>query len=362
MKDTKFNRRDFLKYSALMAGCLTIPHKGLSLIEPVSPYPEGARLGRICQGDIGAPTEIKAEPDIAAPTIGMIMRDEVVQIKQEVIAKNLDLLRFRQRWSETEQGYIYSDYIHPVKYILNQPLSELPLDDKGMPGMWVQISVPVAGFEITQYPAASWWIREYAEPKLYYGQNYWAFDIRQKDGRTQYLLTQKYGALPDKFWTDAAFCRPISPEELTPISPEVTNKKMVIRLNHQNLSCYEDGREVFYTEISGGLKRADGTWRTPLGQHLIWRKMVSLHMSAGGMSSFDAPGVSWTTLFDSDGAAIHYAYWHNSFGSPYSHGCINCTLEDSHWLWRWTNPAVAYYPGELTVSGGANSTLVEVVD
>ena len=361
MEQHKFNRRDFLKYTGMLAGAMMLPRNTRLLPQANSPYPAGARLGRICQGDIGAPTEIKGEPNMASPTVGMIMRDEVVQLKQEVIATEVDLLRFRQRWTETDQGFIYSDYIHPVKYILNEPLVQLPTAENGQPGLWVQMSVPVTDFELTQYPAASYWIREYAVPKLYYGQNFWAIDLRQKDGRTQYLLTQKYGALPDKFWVDAVYCRPISAEELTPLSPDVRDKKMIIRMHDQSLSCYENGKEIFYTEISGGLQRADGTWLTPMGQHLVWRKMVSLHMSAGGMSAFDAPGISWTTLFDSNGAAIHYAYWHNSFGSPYSHGCINCTLEDAHWLWRWCSPPVDYYPGEFTVATGANSTLIEVV-
>ena len=66
-------------------------------------------------------------------------------------------------------------------------------------------------------------IREYAVPKLYYGQNFRAIDLRQKDGRTQYLLTQKYGALPDNS-AGRGLLPAILREELTLLSPDARQK------------------------------------------------------------------------------------------------------------------------------------------
>lgn len=55
------------------------------------------------------------------------------------------------------------------------------------------------------------------------------------------------------------------------------------------------------------------------------------------------------------GAAIHSTYWHNDFGRPRSHGCLNCPPEAASWLFRWTMPHVDYIPGSATVAwpGGA---------
>ena len=43
-------------------------------------------------------------------------------------------------------------------------------------------------------------------------------------------------------------------------------------------------------------------------------------------------------------------------------GCVNCLPEDAKWIWRWTNPSVGYYPGELTVTNASNSTYVQVIE
>ncbi len=55
----------------------------------------------------------------------------------------MDYSDFNQRWVETDKGYIYGANVQPVKNILNQPLSQLPTYG-GSPGMWVEITVPLA--------------------------------------------------------------------------------------------------------------------------------------------------------------------------------------------------------------------------
>ena len=41
------------------------------------------------------------------------------------------------------------------------------------------------------------------------------------------------------------------------------------------------------------------------------------------------------------GVAFHGTYWHNDFGRPKSHGCINMHSQEAKWLYRWTLPVVA---------------------
>jgi len=137
-------------------------------------------------------------------------------------------------------------------------------------------------------------------------------------------------------------------------------------VTRQSLSCLEGGIEVFYCRISSGVRlNSDDTakeWATPLGPFRIWRKVISLHMSGGTTGGgYDLPGIAFTTLFSGTGVAIHSTFWHNNFGEPMSHGCLNARPEDAKWVFRWTNPVVAYDPGDVTI-GMPGGTIVEVVE
>jgi lipoprotein-anchoring transpeptidase ErfK/SrfK len=61
--------------------------------------------------------------------------------------------------------------------------------------------------------------------------------------------------------------------------------------------------------------------------------------------------VPWVSYFTSNGVAFHGTYWHNAFGVPHSHGCINMTPQAAKWVYRWTTPFVPpdqYYYGDGT--------------
>lgn len=358
--DKKISRREFLKFSSLMAGGFLLPKWTSNLIPLSSVETLPMKLGRICAGDEGAQFDLKSEPNWGAPSKGIVWRDDVVEWKAEVVTNKVDYNRYNQKWIETPNGYLYGAYVQPVKSIINIPLSELPTTQDGKKGMWVEITSPVVDIVPATTPS-SYWIREVLKPRVYYSQVFWAYDVRQQGGKTEYRLMEKFGADPDSYWVDGTTCRPITSDDVTPINPEVSDKHIEVDLNYQTLSCFEGNREVYFCEISsGGI--VNGEWITPRGLHTIWRKMISTHMSAGGLWGFDAPGIAWTTLFDPHGAAIHSAYWHNNFGTALSHGCINCRPDDAKWIWRWTLPEVSYYPGELTVQGLKSSTKVNVFD
>jgi lipoprotein-anchoring transpeptidase ErfK/SrfK len=35
------------------------------------------------------------------------------------------------------------------------------------------------------------------------------------------------------------------------------------------------------------------------------------------------------------GYGLHGTYWHNNFGSPMSHGCVNLSVSDAAWFYDW---------------------------
>lgn len=371
----RFTRREFFKRSALAFGGLAIsgrkPAKFISRMgvlqegEPLTPdFPVNVPLGRMCVGEPGTRVDILSEPFTNAPKVGSAWYDDVFEWKQEVIAKQIDNLRINQRWVETPDGYIYADYLQKVMYIPQEPLTQLPVSAAGERGMWVEVVAPYAGM-IFDSPPSQFWIREAVRPRIYYSQVFWAFDVRYDPvtGKTQYCLRQLFGAHNDTYWVEADVCRQITPEEIAPIHPDVTDKYVVVNLNYQTLTCFEGDREVYFATVTtGGYDYENEKWLTPPGVHTIWRKLISTHMSAGGaVGNYDIAGVGWTTLFDNNGAAIHSTFWHNYYGTTRSHGCVNARPEDAKWVWRWTNPAVPYYPGELTIQGLNQSTKVDVV-
>jgi len=114
----------------------------------------------------------------------------------------------------------------------------------------------------------------------------------------------------------------------------ITPKKIIIDKAQQKLSAYE-GTELFMeTAISTGLELSP----TPEGTFTIFKKTPSRYMQGplpGFSDVYDLPGVPWNLYFTHDGAVIHGAYWHDSFGAPYSHGCVNLSPQDAEQLYNW---------------------------
>jgi hypothetical protein len=233
------SRRDFLKLSGYVAGAALLPNLKPAVRQLNQDYPIGKKLGRVCVGEYRSWIDLKSEPNMNALAVARAWRDDVFEIKREVVANVLDFNRYNQRWYETPNGYIYAPFVQPVKHIENVPLSSLPLDQEGKPGLWVEITQPVVNMELTKSASnASSWIRDsQGLAKLYYSQVFWVFDVRQANGRTEYLLGEKYGALPDYYWVDAAACRPVKVEEVSPIHPDVGDKRILVNLQTQTLSC-----------------------------------------------------------------------------------------------------------------------------
>lgn len=357
------SRRDFLKLSVFgLGGLVSIPWlRVLTLPE----FPQSKRLGRVSVGKI----ELKAQPNPDSQTVGVLYEDAVIPWLREVVGKNL--YRTNQRWVETSDGYLWSPYIQPVQNLPNQPVQSLSETSLG-PGMWVEVSVPYVDLLLENPPPRSPALIDRAElnlpPRLYYSQIVWVDQIKADErGSILYRVNEKYGTYGDILWGAAEAFRPLTPEELAPISPDVEEKRVVVDVTYQTLSCYEGKTEVFYARISSGAKwdawgNQVDVWATPIGRFPIWRKLISLHMSGGTTGGgWDLPGVGWVSLFVGSGVAIHSTFWHNNFGEPMSRGCVNARPEDSKWVFRWSMPKVSYDPGDQSVSMPGGTT-VEVLE
>ena len=357
----KLSRRDFLKLAGLGAGTLALrPFQPT----PQTDFPQGDPLGRVTVGKV----DVFSRPDAGSQILGALYEDNVVPWIKEVVGPMPG--RINQRWVETPYGYVWGGQLQPVRNLPNVPVASLPATSLGS-GMWVEVTVPYVDLILDNPPARAPWLQYRASiglpARFFYSQIVWADQIRVNEaGQAQYRLNERYGS-GDVFWAPAEAFRPLTAEEMAPISPEVEDKQIKVNIWKQTIACYEGDTEVHFARISSGAlydlqgSRVDA-WATPLGEHPIWRKAVSLPLSGGSASSgWSLPAVGWVSLFVSTGVAIHSTFWHNNYGEPSSRGCVNASPEDSKWVFRWTLPQVAHDPGDVTVEwpGGTKVTVVE---
>ena len=116
-----------------------------------------------------------------------------------------------------------------------------------------------------------------------------------------------------------------------------------ISILRQSLVAYEGTRPLYATLVStgaGGLGDPEETHSTVQGQFLIHTKHFTATMSGDEVGDeFELRDVPFVQYF-TEGYALHAAYWHDSFGRPRSHGCINLSPLDANWLFHWTDPPV----------------------
>ena len=353
------SRRDVIKVGMIGIGSSTL----LPLLSKshLPTFPDSSTLGRISAPKVNFYTR----PDATSPPIGTLDGDKVFPWLREV--RGYHPYRISQRFVEAPEGFIWSGNVQQVENHPNEVTEQLPSTSQG-DGMWVEVTVPFVDLILDNPPARSPWLKENPTPRLYYSQILWVDAIVQDSvsGILFYRVNERFG-YGDIFLAEATAFRPLSPSDLEPIHPEIEDKRIVVDVTRQSLSCFEGSREVHYCRVSTGAKfdisgNPVDEWATPLGPHPIWRKVISLHMSGGTTGGgYDLPGIGWTTLFVGNGVAIHATFWHNNFGVPMSHGCVNTQPEDAQWIFRWTTPYVNYDPGDITISmpGGTRVEIVE---
>lgn len=121
--------------------------------------------------------------------------------------------------------------------------------------------------------------------------------------------------------------------EIRPFGVSNTDRWIDINLSTQVLKAYEGDQLVFSTLISSGTSEH----RTVTGQFRIWLRFQSQTMDGTRLGyDYYLENVPYVMYFFED-YAIHGAYWHNNFGQPMSHGCVNMDTEDANWLYNWAS-------------------------
>lgn len=121
-------------------------------------------------------------------------------------------------------------------------------------------------------------------------------------------------------------------------------KRIEVDLTNQKVYAFEGSIRVYEFTVS------TGKWgRTPTGEFTIWAKVKSQLMSGGSKelhTYYYLPNVPWVMFFYNDsiakmrGFSFHGTYWHDNFGHPMSHGCVNMRTEEAKMLYDWATPVV----------------------
>ncbi len=128
----------------------------------------------------------------------------------------------------------------------------------------------------------------------------------------------------------------IGDEVITKDTPP-TRKRIVVKLSEEMLYAYDGETSFMQQPISTGLELTP----TPVGIFRVFKKTPSRYMQGPipevSDQYYDLPGVPWNLYFTSGGAVIHGAYWHDHFGSPWSHGCVNLPPQKAKELYLWAD-------------------------
>lgn len=109
-----------------------------------------------------------------------------------------------------------------------------------------------------------------------------------------------------------------------------------VNLSEQTLYAWDGDQLVNQFLISSGIR----IYPTVTGVFRMWARTPSQTMSGGDVAAgtyYSLPNVQWVQYFYAE-YALHGTYWHDNFGTPMSHGCVNLTIEDAEWLFHWAYP------------------------
>jgi hypothetical protein len=334
----QITRREFLKLSGSALALTALPSLPLPP-DDLAARPE-SRFGRVTTWRAW----VHSEPHPEAPRIDSRNYDDIVNILDEV--EGVGHYSHNPIWYKNVGGYIYSSWVQPVEYRYNRPIKKVE-----PPGMLAWVTVPYA--DVRSQPDRNL-RRNY---RLYYDAIFRVIDVQTDDvGDIWYGVRDglTWGGVN---WARGEHLRIIPPEELAPLSPRIVQKRILIELSKQWLTCFEGEDAVFNTRLSSGLPGMV----TPQGTHRVLQKVHTTRMTGGvGRNYYDLPGIGFVTYFTPKGVAIHGTYWHNDYGRQRSHGCVNVPTAASQWIYRWCRPDVPYEEQRIFARAD-NATVIDVV-
>jgi hypothetical protein len=300
-------------------------------LEPSRKAPAGVELPKLKPGEIvpgvygkvaadGAKS-YKSEADVrAGKAAGTLAGAVTVRRMAEVVVDG------RTFWKTSSGELIDSRKISPDKPSQFQGVVPGAEGVPALPLAWVQsrktMTKPVA---------------------VYDGPDQGAKMVRKLDARTVVAVIGEPAAdaarwqIAESEWVDRAdlhLARRTDP----PPGTRPDERWIDVDLDEQTLVAYDAaGAPAYATLVSTGNPK----WPTQQGVYRIWIKFAETDMNGqmGDEQPYSVATVPWTMFFAKD-LALHTSYWHDKFGEPRSHGCVNLSPKDARWLYFWATPDV----------------------
>jgi hypothetical protein len=199
-------------------------------------------------------------------------------------------------------------------------------------------------FALVRQPGAHFVVYQHAGNRLVAGETAPYREAVPLTGRQQFFHEVLHYETRDGRWLSDREVSRLDPVKRVPGWAAKGERWIDVNITKQTLVLYDGTRPVYATLISSGeagLGDSKSTTATKRGIFRIHAKHVATTMASEEVGEeFELRDVPYVQYFDDDGHALHGAYWHDKFGIPKSHGCINLAPEDARRIFYWTEPPV----------------------
>jgi lipoprotein-anchoring transpeptidase ErfK/SrfK len=266
-----------------------------------------------------------------------------LELFYNITKPDIDALNNAQNLALAEAG-------QPIAVVMpvSAPIISEPPADLGVGGPYPEVAQPPADVPAAQPPAEVPAEVPAADPPGIYTvqRGDTLFRIATQYGLPVWAVASANNILnPDQIFVGQQLNMAIDPSQVQPLpaptaappsqeqialappSPTSSGKLILVVLSEQMVYAYENGVLLRQFVVSTGLP---GT-PTVQGTFSTYIKYEAQTMSG---PDYYLPGVPWVMYFYR-GYALHGTYWHNNFGNPMSHGCVNLRTPEAEWLYAW---------------------------
>jgi hypothetical protein len=235
--------------------------------------------------------------------------------------------------------------------------------DSGSPFHGVDISEEGLPIAFARKTGATWW--EERDNDMKAGEHLGWREFVPLTGKVKRVGGERMVQAKNGKWLRSSDLKTATKPAALPWFARKKTRWIQISLLGQTLVLWEGDKPVYATLVStgrDGIGDPKTTLSTPTGTFRINEKHVTTTMdSSVADSEFELRDVPWVQYFQG-GYALHAAYWHDDFGRPRSHGCVNLAPIDARMVFNFTNPDVPeHWHGSESSDDFGKGTIVHIV-